>query len=913
MSDRRQWVYFFDDPVLDGAGDPKALLGGKGASLAEMTRSGLNVPPGFTITTEACRHVLDHNGQWPEGLEGQVRESLGRLETATGRVFGRGAKPLLVSVRSGAAVSMPGMMDTILNCGIHPGLADEVGDTSNFWQPFVQFIKMFAHTVGDLESGSFPRSQQASRQAAEEHLGAYEKGAGRPFPLNPWDQLVECINAVFRSWNNERAIAYRERHNIRGLPGTAVNVQAMFPSRVSGILFTHDPSDVESDQMVLEASFGLGEAVVSGDVSPDRFRVQREGGAIVESSVGKKSHAIVALGDSLDFDREAPCLDPAQVAELCALGRRIEKHFCAPMDIEWGWGDGRFAMLQCRPIRGLEIARDVEAGRREEIERLRALSADRPRVWVIHNLSETLPNPTPLTWDIIRQFMSGAGGFGGMYRDLGYRPSEEVCQRGFLELICGCIYADPERVAQLFWDAMPLTYDREAILKDKSQLDRAPTQFDPERVDAGFLVKLPAMIRAMMRNVKVLKQLSANAKIYFEDTILPPYLAYLKEKRNQDLSALSTDEVIHELHGRLARIMDDFGKESLKPPFFGGIAFDALEAMLVQLMGKEEGTRLSSILTMGLEGDVTFDQDALLSRVAAGEVPMQEFLDCYGHRAAGEMELAEPRWREDTTYLERIVEQIQKSDGRSMADRHRENAGRREEAQAGLPKALAEWGGSCFREEIEANLRDAQEMLPYRETGKHYLMMGYEVIRTAILELSRRWGLDGDVFYLRLDELDAFESRREELAGEIEARKIRWQAFQRLDLPDVIDSTDLDGLGLAPALEASNELTGDPVAPGVSVGPARVVMNPSETGDMGFGYILVCPSTDPGWTPLFLNARGLIVERGGILSHGAIVARDFGIPAAVCPNATKQIQSGDTVRLDGNNGHISILEGSRNA
>ena len=153
-----------------------------------------------------------------------------------------------------------------------------------------------------------------------------------------------------------------------------------------------------------------------------------------------------------------------------------------------------------------------------------------------------------------------------------------------------------------------------------------------------------------------------------------------------------------------------------------------------------------------------------------------------------------------------------------------------------------------------------------------------------------------------------FERQSDRLRAEIACRKIRWQAFQRLDLPDVIDSADLDKLGRPPKLEALAELKGDPIAGGTATGVARIVEDPRRAGDLGEDYVLVCPSTDPGWTPLFLNAVGLVVERGGMLSHGAIVARDFGIPAVVCPEATRLLRDGDRVHLDGDRGRIGILE-----
>jgi pyruvate,water dikinase len=529
-------------------------------------------------------------------------------------------------------------------------------------------------------------------------------------------------------------------------------------------------------------------------------------------------------------------------------------------------------------------------------------------LWVTHNLAETLPAPMPLTWDIISGFMSGDGGFGLMYQDFGYRPSARVRQQGFLELICGRIYADPDRAAELFWEGMPLEYDLEALVKDKTLLEAPPARFNADKADPAFLLRLPGTVWALLRSSRRLKRLRREIRDQFETSVLPPYLDYVREKHAQDLTRLATPEVIAELNARRSRVLDGFGKESLKPGFFGGMALEALKGKLTQLLGQDEGTALTLALTAGLPGDTTVEQDLCLFAVAQGQTPLAEFLERYGHRTVGEMELAQPRWREDPSYIEKTLTTYRKHPGRSPEETHAANERKREDAEKALPELLAQWGGSCLREDIERDLRDAQSLLPYRESAKHYLMMGYEVIRLAILELERRWGLNRDVFFLRLGELDRFEAERAELTGEIQQRKTRWQSARQLQLPDVVDSTQLDHLGHSLALQAAAELHGDPVAPGVAMGTARIVFDPTEARDLGADFVLVCPSTDPGWTPLFANARGLVIERGGVLSHGAIVARDFGIPAVVCPGATQQIQDGATVQIDGNHGVIHVVK-----
>jgi len=915
-----QWIYFFGDGSAEGDPDRRDILGGKGASLAAMTRAGLPVPPGFTISTECCRLFLQA-GAWPEGLAEQVDDALGRLERATGRTFGSPRSPLLVSVRSGAAVSMPGMMDTILNCGLTAEMA--AAGAEAFWPVYLQFIPMFARTVAGVEAGEFEAARAkllgarkrkaghmtpADQQAlAEEYKRVYAQRAGRGFPEDARRTLTECIEAVFRSWNNPRAVTYRRENDVRGADGTAVNVQAMFPSEVSGIAFTTNPNDLGADEMIIESSYGLGEAIVSGEVHPDNFVVDRKDLTLKRSRVSRKSAVVAALGGAAPGDADAPSLTEPQITELAEMSRRVEALFGHPVDVEWGLADGRLTLLQARAIRGLDVAEDVDIGRKEEIYRLREIAGDRHRVWVRHNLGETLATPTPLTWDIVRGFMSGDGGFGRMYRDFGYRPSAEVRSDGFLELICGRIYADPRRAADLFWDGMPLTYDPTALADDPGLIEAAPTKFEPEKATGRFLIALPGLVVAMIRSSRRMKRLRATVVEKFEREILPPYLEYVARKRPQALASLSTGEVIAELAERVARSLNGFGCESLKLGFFGGMAQAALEGRLRRLMGDEAGTELTLTLTQGLEGDSTVEQSIRLHRAARGEETLEGFMADYGHRAVGEMELSRPRWREDDSYVRQILGVYVDPASPSPEDLHDANVARRREAEEKLPATLRHWGGSSFAEEVAANLADAQAMLPYRESGRNYLMMGYELIRLAILELGRRWGLGRDVFFLRLGELGGYEARAAKLAETIDSRRVRWLSARRLEMPDVIDSAALADLGLAKEYEAATEPTGEPIASGVAVGPARIVFDPAQAASVRTDYILVCPSTDPAWTALFVHARGLVVEQGGILSHGAIVARDFGIPAVVCPDATRRIPDGAAVRVDGNRGRISLL------
>ncbi len=891
MNDGHQWVF---GPKHDP--QPKQLVGGKGASLFAMSRAGLPVPPFFVISTECCEYFWKNDQTWPAGLTEQVKQSIKHLEQQTASEFGRGSQPLLLAVRSGAAISMPGMMDTILNCGLNPSLAQQMHDADGFWNKYLDFIISFSKTVVGIDLQkiytAIGTNALLSEEAVRKYLEIYHQQTGRAFPTDPWQLLEESINAVLRSWNSDRALAYRKRNNIDAPNGTAVTVQAMFPSSISGVLFTQDPTNVSAGRILIEASAGLGENVVSGNVTPDRFLVNR-----------KDFHDVEVIPS-----HDTASLTSKQISHLCEMAMQVEKHMGAPVDIEWGLSDGQYSLLQSRPIRNLESASQAEVLRKKEIKRLKTLASGRRCLWVTHNLSETLRFPTPLTWDIVQDFMSSRGGFGLMYRDFGYRPDKNLNQKGFLELIFGRIYSDADRQAKFFWGELPLSYDLEAVKKDPQELDRPPANFDPNNIKPDFLIKLPGIVWSLIRRWRVMKRRAKNARDIFENKVLPPYLDYVRLQRQRDLSKLTTSEMLDELDSRCRRVLNEFGAESLKCGFLGGIELDRLTKLLIQLGGKTDGSSLSSSIAATLTDGFSLEQEQLLQKVATGQAKLEEFREQFGHRCVNEMELSQPRWREDSAYVNQLIEQW-KSASSSPTEILQRNQQKREAIEKGLRETLAEWGGSSFTEQLERLIANARKLLPYRERGRYYLMMGYELIRMAILELARRFDLGDSIFFLKRAELARLEADREELLEMIASRKRQWQAFRKLNLPEVIDSRELnENLGLTSLYDSADTLEASSISNGLASGPARIVMDPSEAGNMEKGYILVCPSTDPGWAPLLINAVGLIVERGGVLSHGAIVAREFGIPAVVCAGATKLIPDGANINLDGNEGKIVFKE-----
>lgn len=350
-----KWVYTFGDGRAEGSAGDRNLLGGKGANLAEMCNLGLPVPPGLTIVTSACNHYYDNGRMLPEGLKDQVRAGIRHMEAITGRVFGDTTKPLLLSVRSGARASMPGMMDTVLNLGLNDrtvqALGHDAGDARFAWDSYRRFIQMYGDVVMGLdheafeeiledEKGRLGHEQDTELSAVEwQHVIARYKETireelGEEFPQDPEVQLWGAIGAVFASWMNARAITYRTLHNIPAVWGTAVNVQAMVfgnlgNSSATGVAFTRNPSTGENKLYGEFLVNAQGEDVVAGIRTPQNITEE----------------ARIASGS------DRPSLEklmPEAFAEFRGICDRLERHYRDMQDLEFTIERGKLWMLQTR-------------------------------------------------------------------------------------------------------------------------------------------------------------------------------------------------------------------------------------------------------------------------------------------------------------------------------------------------------------------------------------------------------------------------------------------------------------------------------------------------------------------------------------------------------------------------------------
>ncbi|MFA5073096.1 MAG: pyruvate, phosphate dikinase [Nitrospirota bacterium] len=344
MAEGKKYIYFFGNGKADGNGTMKVLLGGKGAGLAEMTNVGIPVPPGFTITTEVCNLFYELGQRVPDGLDADMREYMSKVEAAVGEyLFGNPDKPLLVSVRSGSKLSMPGMMDTVLNLGLNDqtvnGLIRLSGNERFAWDAYRRFIQMFGNVVLGIDKEVFEESIHAIKKKnkirldidltsddlkilVEKFKQKVNQLAKREFPQDPWEQLLMTRNAVFNSWNNPRAITYRKLNDIPGSLGTAVNVQAMVfgnmgDTSATGVGFTRDPSTGAKVFYGEYLTNAQGEDVVAGIRTPRPIA---------------------------DLEREMPQV----YAQLRDITTRLEKHYRDIQDFEFTVQEGTLYMLQTR-------------------------------------------------------------------------------------------------------------------------------------------------------------------------------------------------------------------------------------------------------------------------------------------------------------------------------------------------------------------------------------------------------------------------------------------------------------------------------------------------------------------------------------------------------------------------------------
>lgn len=836
--------------------DDLPRVGGKGLNLGRLTRAGFSVPHGFCVTTDAYRFSV-------QGLPNQNANSVKDVVLA------------------------PELVDAILKA------RDELRTDT--------VAVRSSATAEDLEEASFAGQQDTFLNVTS-------------------DGILDALKACWSSLWSDRAIAYRQTQGIsdEGL-AMAVVVQEMCAADVSGVLFTVSPFD--ENVSIVESNWGLGESVVSGEITPDSFQISRETGEVLEKIVAIKQEMITTSGLSevSSAQQNIPSLTDEQLKQLGQLGIQAETLYGQPIDIEWALSDGKFVLLQARPITTPAQAHisieqkdgEIEKLRQAEIQKLKTLAETHGTVWSHHNLAEVLPAPLPMTWAIIKNFMSGAGGLGKAYRGLGFYPSKSVENIGILDLICGRIYVNLNRETKLFFEGFPYAHDFAELKQNPQKAMYAQATPNIKHSTSAFWFKLPLHIVRMTKSELQLRKFRSDFDQVLTEQEFPKFREIVEAEQNLSYSELSDAELVEKFKRWCEKTLDDFAPKALTATLLAAFSLQRLEATFQKCIDETEAKGLASRLISGLSGNLTVETNEKLQQVAKGQISLTDFLNDYGHRTVNEFELAQPRWREDTSYLEQIItsfsQETSEPDGQIQENNpyFTRQIEQREAAEKKLAEVIEDKPG--LRKQIEGELDFTRRYMPFRETAKFYLMLGYEQIRRALVELDNRYTLNGGIFYLVPDELDQLIDGKE-FSDVVAERKVQRKLLLQIEIPDVIFSDSLDCIGTSLSVDAAETYTGIGISAGVAKGRARVLLKPSEIHPSDRDYILVCPSTDPAWTPLFLQAAGLVMERGGLLSHGAVVAREYGVPAvANIPNATQKIVDGQMLQVDGNHGTVSIV------
>ncbi len=872
------------DPHVGPAGAALARVGGKGANLAWMARAGLPVPPGFCVTTAAYAAFLEHadadtlfgalNALAPDDVAG-VRRVAAEVRAALGRLP-------VPEVVAAAVLEAWRALD---------------GD-AHAWA-----VRSSA-TAEDLPDASFAGQQDT-------YLNVRGEGP-----------LLAAVRDCWVSLFTDRAVLYRARNGFaHRAVQLAVVVQRMVRPEVSGILFTADPVTGSRAVCSIDAGWGLGEALVGGLVNADLYRVDKATGAVREARVGEKAIAIRPLAEGGTVQEEVPAalrqeraLSDAQCAELVDIGRRIEAAAGgAPQDVEWCYERGTLHVVQARPITSLYPLPPAPAD-----GRLHAyFSFGHGQM-----MPEAMPPLARDTWIQLLPFGRGSltgdpadrppapralGEVGGrLYIDV-TTPLRVPRARAVLLGVLGTVY--PE-VRELLAGLLP---------RLGPDLHSPPTRALP--VLRLFGPAFPRVFGLLCLGDPGRGAAMADAAI---ERLLAPWRGPAPRPR------VARD--------RIAGLFHDVPR--IAPP----IAVGAIAQKLLLRLGVTEAELVP--LLRALPHNVTTEMDLALADLAdlvrahdglgdaldrdglagaeahpggaAFVAGFRAFLDRYGVRGAGEIDLSRPRWKHDPALLLKVVVGNLRGGGEVGAHRRR-HAQMAAEAEAAMERiaAAAPW---WRRPLVRRLLRIVRSCLGVREHPKSALVQVLDVARTSALEAGARLVAVGrldapdDVFFLAWDELVEADERgaagSADLRVMVAGRRVE-HARDRKRTPPLVMTSE----GEIPRVAARGDLppgalAGLGASAGVIEGRARVVLDPGAEV-LHAGEILIAPFTDPGWTPLFTHAAGLVTEVGGMMTHGSVVAREMGIPAVVgVAGATGRIRTGDRVRVDGDRGVVLVVAGA---
>ena len=900
----------------------ESLVGGKAANLGRLLALGLPVPQGFCVPAD---HYLEH-------------------------IRGSGLEAAVATV---SRSDLAGLRHTIRNAPLAIALSAEI-----------------THGLRGLGEGAVAVRSSATTEDQPDHSFAGQHGTY--FTRD----VAACLAGLKHCWASlwtERAFDYRAARGIDHADcSMAVVVQSLVPAEASGVTFTVDPVSGRTDRVIVESCFGLGEALVSGKVSPDRLVFAADGLLLLEETISWKTIEILVGYDGRVYEwnvpparAELPSLSVDMGRRVATLAQRAADTLGHPVDMEWAVSDKRVFVLQARPITGLPAGGRVPTlttkapptplGSPDVAPGAPVDPNGHPQVWSNVNAGEVLPGVvSPLTWSVVQAVVNN------MLATLFGRSGVDVQGRPIVDLIAGRAYFNVTLLASAF-RRMPnlasMDVDRLLGGLHDQQGSEAAEALRAGTVELGF--SHARMIAGLPRQIVWLfahspgrgRRFVASARATTDGFLADALEGAGAGTRGAPEGSGASEDALARRFAHLADSMDDLA-ESIA---YSGVAMgyytnlDSFCRRYLPTMGPAvANTLLSGIGNLqsadaGLAmWDLAARADARpdIREVLLRDLPWTEtkealfglggpgrdylaqwdtFMVEHGHHARGEIDLMTPRWSEQPDYVLAVVRSYLAAAERvdPPAVRRRRAAEKerlREKCRRSLRNPLT-------RRAFDLLLHQAQGAARMRENGKSEAVRRLAVLRWSALDLGRRLADRGllaspeDVFFLTLDEIPSARAVPPGLEARAVVLERRAQRERDLALdppPVVVGRFDPTRTGTAPGPLQIHEFTGLAVCGGVARGRARVIPDLAADAHVLPGEILVAPYTDPGWTPYFLPAAGIVVDMGGLLSHGSICAREYGIPAVVNVGpASKTIRTGQMLEVDGDRGVVRMLDKPR--
>ena len=853
-------------------------VGTKGANLGEMVKAGFPVPEGFVVVVDAYRRlVLDNK------IDVSIEHFLHTLNDDDHE-----------KIVSASYI----IQNLFIMAEIPFDIVAEI-DRAYEQMGYAKVAVRSSATAEDLSDTSFAGQYQT-----------YLNIKGK-------DELCHAIKKCWASLWNDRALFYRLKYNIYGEElAQGVVVQRLINAEKSGVMFTANPINSRRDQTIVNASWGLGEAIVDGDVTPDQWVVDKMKRVVIGEIVANKEIMTIRKQNGTELtvvpkDKvKQATLTHKEVLELLELGIKIEEHFGYPQDIEWAFFKDTFYLIQSRPITSLFPLPEP------------ATNDDRLHVYLNFLMSNQATHEplTPLGEDMWRRALISI---------ILNRKNREKCS-SWIKSAAGRLFIDVTELSRIekWWGKLlnnPSDMDPTTTIAMlqviKRDMDELSAQRKPlYKVVPGLIAKLnPSLIKFMV--------ISVPKAMY--GVLSPPEKAVNKafEYGNKEIQAIEKKAL------KLEALEDKL--EFLEKEAANIFYFLPLSILYYVMMSFAYMVKAKKIITKHLDNltelnkiekavphNVTTEMGMELLHIAkkldiSDEVPshkqqeIKKFLAKYGHRSHQEIDIGVPRWQEDPGYVIGLIQAyINQKNYEQAIEKFQKDMVAADKAVKTIATQLYEKGARRDARRVEKLLINYRIMFGAREFPKFIMTKGVSIFRKVLLDIGETLQKDEkldhkeDIFFVTLKDIKSGEKLQKIV---VKNKKTYQKELLRNPVPRVLTSR---GEVICSALEEGNdhEYSGIPVSPGVCIGRVRVLNYPEEGKELNQGDILITKSTNPAWTPLFFKIGGLITETGGPISHGSVVAREYGVPAIVgVKDATKRFRNGQSIRINGETGRIDII------